>query len=358
MAKIEKTTSASKNSVEDQTNEQVLMPVPYLLFLGDCQIEEAAKTAFGLVQWRRELCIGQLRLSDCKIDVGLSDVTIQQATSMGAKSLVIGVVNAGGFISDEWVSYFVEALDAGLDLVSGMHQSLSDIPALKEAARRNGQKLIDIRSNTRNFETGTGRKRSGKRVLTVGPDCAIGKKYSALSIEQSLRDLGVKADFRATGQTGVMIAGRGIAIDAIVSDFMAGAAEWLSPDNDPDHWDVIEGQGSLFHPAYAGVSVGLMHGSQPDALVICHQPGRKNIISVENYELPSLRDCIELNMAMAKLTNPAVKTVGVCANTSKLSAQEAEVAIRAIEDEVGLPCCDPVREGTEKIAKYMLEIYN
>ncbi|WP_411820975.1 N-acetyltransferase DgcN [Hyphococcus formosus] len=330
------------------------MPAPYLLFLGDCEIEEAAKTAFGLAQWRRDQCLGQLRFETCKIDTGLPDLSIQEASARGAKSLVIGVVNAGGFIPDEWITYFVDALDAGLDLVSGMHQSLASIPQLKEAADRNNRQLFDVRSNTRDFETGTGRKRSGKRVLTVGTDCAIGKKYSALSIEQALRKRGVKADFRATGQTGVMIAGRGIAIDAIISDFLAGAAEWLSPDNDPDHWDVIEGQGSLFHPAYAGVSVGLIHGSQPDALVLCHQPGRKEIISVDGFPLPSLPACIDLNDRIAKLTNPNVKTVGVCANTSKLSAQEAQDAIRRIEDEVKLPCCDPVREGADKIADYML----
>ncbi len=124
---------------------------------------------------------------------------------------------------------------------------------------------------------GTGRKRSGQRVLTVGTDCALGKKYTALALTQALQAQGAKATFRATGQTGIMIAGAGVAIDAVIADFIAGAAETLSPDNAPDHWDVIEGQGALFHPAYAGVTLGLLHGSQPDALVLCHDPSRTTI---------------------------------------------------------------------------------
>ena len=136
------------------------------------------------------------------------------------------------------------------------------------------------------FPAASGRKRSGKRVLTVGTDCAQGKKYTALALAKNLQSRGVDASFRATGQTGIMISGEGIAVDAVIADFVAGAAEQLSPDNAPDHWDVIEGQGSLFHPAYAGVTLGLLHGSQPDAIVLCHDPSRRTIDEYPNFPIP------------------------------------------------------------------------
>ena len=162
---------------------------------------------------------------------------------------------------------------------------------------------------------GTGKKRSGKRVLTVGTDCAVGKKYTALAIEKEMRSRGVDADFRATGQTGIFISGRGIAVDSVVSDFVSGAAEWLSPAAAPQHWDVIEGQGSLFHPAYAGVTLGLIHGSQPDVMVLCHDLARTGIADYDGYAIPSYEACFEAYLAAARLTNPAARFAGVSLNT-------------------------------------------
>ena len=130
------------------------------------------------------------------------------------------------------------------------------------------------------FATGKGTKRPGLRLLTVGTDCSVGKKYTALALEREMHARGLKADFRATGQTGILISGRGVAIDAVVADFISGAAEWLTPANEPDHWDVVEGQGSLFHPSFAGVTLGLLHGAQPDAFVVCHEPTRKTMRGV------------------------------------------------------------------------------
>lgn len=174
-------------------------------------------------------------------------------------------------------------------------------------------------------------------------------------MEKALRARGENADFRATGQTGLLIAGRGVAIDAIVADFIAGAAEWLSPANDPDHWDVIEGQGSLYHPAYAGVTLGLIHGSQPDALVFCHEPVRERLLSVD-YPVPALGEFIETNLAAARLTNPRVRAGGISINTSRMTAAQTEDAVRKIEDATGLPCCDPIRHGADKIAAHLLRI--
>ncbi|MBL8269894.1 DUF1611 domain-containing protein, partial [Steroidobacter sp.] len=244
-----------------QTPQYQVQP-PYLLFLGDATDVADAKTASGIRQWRGELCAGQLRLPEGTVDLGLPDLTPQQAVAKGIKTLIIGIANDGGFIADNWVASLVGALEAGLDIASGLHQRLSDTPAIAEAAKRTGRQLIEVRQPDHNFKPGSGKKRSGKRLLTVGTDCAVGKKYTALAIEKELRKRGVNADFCATGQTGIFISGRGVAIDSVVADFISGAAEWLSPENTPDHWDVVEGQGSLFHPSYAGVTLGLVHGTQ------------------------------------------------------------------------------------------------
>ena len=177
---------------------------------------------------------------------------------------------------------------------------------------------------------GTGHKRTGQRLLTVGTDCAVGKKYTALAIEKEMRARGVDADFRATGQTGIFISGRGIAVDSVVADFISGAAEWLSPAAAPDHWDVIEGQGSLFHPAYAGVTLGLVHGSQPDAMVLCHDLARTGIADYEGYAIPSYEACFETYLAAARLTNPRARFAGISLNTSQLDEEAAERAIAEV----------------------------
>ena len=170
-------------------------------------------------------------------------------------------------------------------------------PGLTAAAARRGRRLIDVRMPPPNIPIATGRKRCGKRLLTVGTDCALGKKYTALALARAFAARGHAVDFRATGQTGILIAGGGMPMDAVVADFEAGAAEMLSPDAAPEHWDVIEGQGSLFHPAYAAVSLGLLHGSQPDVIVVCHDPARERVLGYPDYPLPGIAETIELNRA-------------------------------------------------------------
>ena len=203
-----------------------------------------------------------------------------------------------------------------------------------------------MRVPPRGIPVGNGRKRSGKRVLTVGTDCALGKKYTALALVHGLRELGVAADFRASGQTGILIAGSGIPMDAVVADFSAGAAELLSPDAANDHWDVIEGQGSLFHPAYAGVSLGLLHGSQPDVFVVCHQPGRKHVLGYPDYALPSIEDVIALTVQLGSRTNPAIRCIGVSLNTHGMTEEAALAACAEVTARLGLPAADPMRDTT------------
>jgi uncharacterized NAD-dependent epimerase/dehydratase family protein len=183
----------------------------------------------------------------------------------------------------------------------------------------------------------------------VGTDCCVGKKYSALSLHKALQERGIAATFRATGQTGILIAGGGIPMDAVVSDFLSGAAETLTPDAASDHWDVIEGQGSLFHPAYAAVTLGLLHGSQPDAMVLCHGSGRTVIDEYEDYPVPDLRECVTQYEQAARVTNRQSSVVGISLNTQGLSDDEALSACRDASALTGLPCVDPMRHALDPI---------
>jgi uncharacterized NAD-dependent epimerase/dehydratase family protein len=328
---------------------------PYLLFLGDAADALAAKTSIGVAQWRPKLCIGQLRLDGCKADAQLPDMTPREAAKAGAKTMIVGAVNRGGMISKVWTKTLVAALAAGLDLASGLHDKLADVPAIAAAAKKHGRKLFDVRHPTQAFPIANGARRAGKRLLTVGTDCSIGKMFTSLALEREMQKRGLKGTFRATGQTGILIAGSGVSIDAVVSDFVAGAVEWLAPANAPDHWDLIEGQGSLFHPSYAGVTMGLIHGSQADALVMCHEPGRPHMRGLPHYKLPDIKTCIAMNEAAARRTNPKAKCIGISLNTSKMTPKAAERAIKSTADKIGLPCVDPARGGVgpivDRIAK-------
>jgi uncharacterized NAD-dependent epimerase/dehydratase family protein len=326
-------------------NPLPVLPQPYLVFLGDTTEPGYAKTAFGLRDWASDLCVGEFSCSPDAVSIGLPAMTPAEAKAAGARSLVIGVANPGGVLPESWTEALVEALDAGLSIVSGLHARLSDVPALRDAAERSGQQLVDIRVPPSAIPVGTGRKRSGKRLLAVGTDCALGKKYATLALARAFKERGVNCDFRATGQTGIMISGGGIPMDAVISDFEAGAAEMLSPDAPGDHWDVIEGQGSLYHPAYAAVSLGLLHGSQPDVFVVCHQPGRKTILGLPDFPLPAVEDVIDLTIRLGKRTNPAIRCGGVAFNTSGLAAAEAEKLMAEESARLGLPVADPIRKG-------------
>lgn len=323
------------------------LPSPYLVFLGDTTEAIFAKTAFGLRDWARDRCIGEWSCGETTITTGLPRMSPGQARERGARGMVIGVANFGGIIQESWLPSLVDALEAGLDLVAGMHARLQQVEPLRSAAERLGRRLIDVRVPPANIPVATGRKRTGKRLLTVGTDCALGKKYTALSIARAFRERGMEVDFRATGQTGILICGRGIPIDAVVSDFEAGAAEMLSPDAPPQHWDVIEGQGSIFHPSYAAVSLGLLHGSQPDVFVVCHEAGREHVIGHPDYPLPSIEATIELNTQLGRRTNPAIRCAGVSLNTSKLEPAAARKLLASESHRLRLPVADPVRGGPE-----------
>jgi uncharacterized NAD-dependent epimerase/dehydratase family protein len=321
---------------------------PYLIFVGDSKSDTTAKTGFGVAEWRRDKCLGQARLPGGEVDVGLPTMTVEDAAAKGARTLIIGIAPGGGLLPQSWVATLVAALKAGLDIASGLHTRLSSIPELKEAAERHGRRLIDVRHPRQTFPIANGKKRPGKRLLTVGTDCAVGKKYTSLVLHAEMLRAGIPATFRATGQTGILITGSGVSVDAIVADFVSGAAEQLSPAAAPDHWDVIEGQGSLFHPSYAGVSLGLLHGSQPDAFVVCHEPTRTTMRSVET-PLPSIEDVIELTIRLGRVTNPNIRCVGISINTAKLSESAARDLLQATQSRLKLPATDPIRFGVASI---------
>ena len=322
----------------------MVIATPYLVFLGDARDALAAKTGQGIVDWRGQRVVGQQRLPGCAADLGVPDLSASAAQRLGARTLVIGVANRGGVVPTSWQAPLVQALEAGLDIASGLHTRLADVPQVAAAAERCGRRLFDVRHPPDTLAIATGRKRAGQRLLTVGTDCSVGKKYAALAIERQLQQRGVAADYRATGQTGILIAGTGIAIDGVVADFAAGAAEALSPDNDAAHWDVVEGQGSLFHPSFAGVSLALLHGSQPDAVVVCHEPTRTTMRGVD-APVPAIRAVVEQTLALGRLTNPRIRCVGVALNTAALTDSAAREAVVETSRALALPCCDPMRDG-------------
>ena len=328
---------------------------PYLIFFGDVREQMNAKTGLGIAHWVPERCLGQMKFASCSVESGLPDLSVSEALAAGVRTLIVGVAATGGQLQKSWLPPLLELARAGVDIAAGLHNKLSAIPSLVQAADAGGARLIDVRVPPPDIPCGTGRRRSGKRVLTVGTDCAVGKKYSALALHRELLERNVSATFRATGQTGIMIAGEGIPIDAVVADFISGAAELLSPDNQDDHWDVIEGQGSLIHPGYAGVALGLIHGSQPDALLLCHDADREVIADVDSHlQIPPLDDFIEQVLAAARLTNPNCVCAGICVNTSSLTASERDTYLDRLQQQFSMPVVDPLASGMTTVADFLL----
>ncbi|WP_118132751.1 N-acetyltransferase DgcN [Oceanicella sp. SM1341] len=326
-----------------------MIETPYLLFLGDAADPLAAKVAQGIKDWRPDASLGQFRMAGCNADMKLPDMTIAEAAAAGCKTLVVGVANRGGVISPAWIAVLKEALAAGMDIASGLHNLLRDEPELVAAAEAAGRKLHDVRIPSVKYPIANGKKRTGKRLLAVGTDCSVGKMYTALAMEKEMSARGMKATFRATGQTGILITGGGVPLDAVIADFMAGSVEYLTPDNDPDHWDLIEGQGSLFHASYSGVTLALVHGGQPDALILCHEPTRPHMRGLPDYKLPTLEELRSVAETLARVVNPEVTTIGVSVNTAGFDEARALEYLADTEKRLGLPAVDPFRQGAGRL---------
>ncbi len=333
-----------------------MIQTPYLLFLGDAPDPLAAKVAQGIKDWRPDFALGQYRMEGCKADMGLPDMTLTEAKAAGCKTLVIGVANRGGVISQAWKKVLVQALEEGFDLASGLHNLLCDEEDLAAVARATGRALHDVRVPEVDYPIANGIRRTGKRCLAVGTDCSVGKMYTALCMEREMRARGMKASFRATGQTGILITGDGVPLDAVIADFMAGSIEYLTPDNEADHWDLIEGQGSLFHVSYSGVTLALIHGGQPDALILCHEPTRPHMRGLPGYAMPDLEDLRDLALRMARIANPACAVVGISVNTQAMDAAAAEAYLAELETRMGLLATDPFRFGAGKLVDALAAI--
>lgn len=334
-----------------------MIPAPFLLYLGHSQDPADIKTSRGLAVFRRADCVAELRHDDCPLTLDLPRMTIAEAAAAGAKTLVLGIAAAGGRLNEALIADAEAALAAGMNVAAGLHHRLRDQPTLAAGAAAAGVSLFDVRDPPADLPVGNGKRRAGKRLLTVGTDCSTGKMFTTLALTAALRARGIDADFRATGQTGILVAGAGVPVDAVVADFIAGAIEVLSPARTDGGWDLIEGQGSLFHPSFAGVSTGLLHGAQPDALVLCHDPSRPHLRGLPHYPLPDVGRCIEENLRVATLTNPDVTMIGIALNTSKIGEDEARALCEKTGAEHGLPCTDPHRFGAEAIVDRLLAVF-
>ncbi|TYB87087.1 N-acetyltransferase DgcN [Oceaniovalibus sp. ACAM 378] len=318
---------------------------PYLLFLGDAPDALAAKVAQGICDWNPDVALGQIRLPGCGADMGLPDMTLEQAKAAGVKTVVIGVANRGGIISDAWKEVLIQAIKMGFDLAAGLHTLLRNENDLISAARMYGPTLHDVRIPTVAYPIANGVRRTGKRCLAIGTDCSVGKMYTGMAMNAEMNGRGIKSTFRPTGQTGILITGGGVPLDAVIADFMAGSVEYLTPDNDPDHWDHIEGQGSLYHASFSGVTLALIHGGQPDAMVMCHEPTRSHMRGLPDYALPSLEQLRDTALPLAQIVNPACRITGVSINTKALDDKAARRLIDDTAAALNLPATDPYRFG-------------
>lgn len=274
--------------------------------------------------------------------------SMREGLALGPTAVLIGIAPQGGRMPAEWRAWLAEALDYGCDLWSGLHTFLSDDPLLADKARAKGRKILDLRRPPPDLPIASGLARTVEPlvVLTVGTDCNVGKMTAQLQLVRRLNDRGVRTRFVATGQTGIMIEGWGIAVDAVVADFIAGAAERLVLEGSKDA-DVVlvEGQGSINHPGYSGVTLGLLHGSCPDALILCHQSTREYIgdyRETAELRIPPLTEYIRLYEAIGSAVHPT-KVIGISLNTFDMTDADARHACEAAARETGLPATDPVR---------------
>jgi uncharacterized NAD-dependent epimerase/dehydratase family protein len=317
------------------------------------------KTLRGVMRYRRQAVAAILDTQRAgETDDGVPIVgSVDEALGIGVDTALVGVATQGGRFPGDWQELLRSCVDAGLHLENGLHVRLRDVPGLAEAAAERGVELRDLREPPDDLSTATGQNLEvpGTIVLTVGSDCAIGKMTATCELDLEARSRGLHSVFVPTGQTGIAIAGWGIAVDAVVADFIAGAAERLVVEGS-ERGDLlwVEGQGAILHPIYSGVTLGLIHGSAPHLYVMCHEVGR-TVVDGDATETPlaSLSELVELHERMSLRRRPA-KVVCVALNTSKVDEDEARAAIAAAEEETGLPADDPVRFGAAKLLDAVL----
>ncbi|HEU4954218.1 MAG TPA: DUF1611 domain-containing protein [Gemmatimonadales bacterium] len=319
-----------------------------------------SKTANSVIRYQPERVVGVLdrRLAGRTVEsvLGFGGAipvvgSIEDGLGLGPDAVLIGIAPLGGQLPDEWRAWLVQALDRGCDLWNGLHTFLADDPLLAAKAAANGRRIHDLRRPPAGLPIASGRAKAVEPfvVLTVGTDCNVGKMTAQLQLTRQLNERGVRTRFVATGQTGIMIEGWGIAVDAVVADFIAGAAEQLVLEGSRNA-DVVlvEGQGSINHPGYSSVTLGLLHGSCPDALILCHQSSRVYIGDYREeswLRIPPLGNYVRWYEEIAAAVHPT-KVIGVSLNTYDLSDADARLACERARQETGLPTTDPVRFGS------------
>ena len=317
-----------------------------------------AKTAICVIRYRTEEVVAVLdrggagQTSGQLLGVGGAiPVVASLADAPAANTLLLGIAPPGGKIPAHWRPIVLEALGRGMTVVSGLHEFLADDPEFAQAAARHGAALVDLR---RNDEHDVSHRRGIRaeclRIHTIANDCSSGKMVAAVEVARGLQKAGVDAAFVATGQTGILVAGSGCAVDRVISDFVAGAAEKLVLANQHHEVIVVEGQGSLFHPRYSGVTLSLLHGTMPHGLIACYEMGRKAVFGMPEVPLPSLRKVIDFYEAAANLMHPC-RVIGIAVNGIKFSDAEVEAECARVEDEFQLPACDVIRHGPGKLVE-------
>ncbi len=315
----------------------------------------AGKTAANVVRYRREEVVALLdstqagKLSGELLDVGDAPIVASLSEAPEADTLVLGIAPPGGKIPANWRPIILEAIRRKMDVVSGLHDFLNDDPEFASAAEEAGVSLVDIRRNTeKTIARRVGLRPDCLRVHTVGHDCSIGKMLVSVELTRALQARGHDAKFIATGQTGIMIEGDGLPLDCIVADFVSGAAEKLVLAN--QHHDIllVEGQGSLVHPSYSGVTLSLLHGCAPQALILCYEIGRETVTGVESVRIPPLAEIKRIYEVMANVHQPC-KIIGIAMNSRRVSAEEADRERERVRAEFGLPVCDVIRHGPDEL---------
>lgn len=323
-----------------------------------------AKTACSVIRYRPDEVLAVLdstnagRTTGQLLGVG-GDIPVvgDLNAAPGADTLLIGIAPPGGKIPAPWRRVVARAIDRGMDVVSGLHDFLSDDNEFAAAARARGVRLIDVRKNDEHhIARHVGLDENCLRILTVGHDCSVGKMVVAIEISNDLRRRGRTAKFIATGQTGILVEGDGCPVDRVVADFASGAVERMILEHQPAHeFLVIEGQGSLVHPSYSGVTLSLLHGSAPHGLILCYEVGRETVTGIPDMRIPPLAKIRQLNEMMASVVH-SCRVIGVAMNSHVLTARQAEDERRRVADELQLPACDIFRHGVQPLTDAVLQL--
>jgi uncharacterized NAD-dependent epimerase/dehydratase family protein len=350
-------------SVEDLSQSVLLTHKRIALLTDGYSTPFLAKTAINMLRYRtadiaavldrKEAGVTSQQLfgtgGNVPVVANLSDVADVDA-------LYIGIAPPGGKLPEEWQPVILEALKRKIDIVSGLHDFLTDNGVYVRLAAESGSRLIDVRRNKHKETAQCVPFRHGNvRIHAVGHDCSIGKMVVSLEIQKGLTAIGQDAKFLATGQTGIMIAGEGVPVDCVVADFVNGATEVMVKQNEQHDFLLIEGQGSISHPAYSAVTLGLLHGCAPDGLVFCYEAGRTKVKGFNNIDIPLMTAQIQACEMNANFRNPC-KTIGIAINTGRMTQQEAYAEIARTEQSYGLPTCDVYRNGADKLVNACLAL--